>query len=393
MNIGPWLCDEAEGTTLDQDSLTAAQILDSVKESGKKTIECIECCVTYIYRDDDTTTEDGEKEAEDYTEERLVATITVDSKILIRLLPLRELNFKNEHLIKRIRLFPRQGKSYGTSIYSKMKAIQEGASKTFNLAINVAEVCLIPWFFYTDVTGLGKNKKKDGKPGVQLTPGMGIKVDSIDGLYFPQFPINPDHFINWINLWVQFWERLLSIGDLQIGRQGEKTTTATETLAVIQEGNVKHNYQAQSIKEDFLTVLRTIYDLYYQHMPFDKTFLWNNEKEPIPRSLMRRPLKFKLTGSTDLSNKLIERKEKEGFYQLTMADPTINPVKRAEELVKAYGHTDTSEWVHANIALIVKQIMEIPGAEQLVMKAIQEAQQMAQVIEGKGQGQRPRAVA
>ena len=385
MNIGPWLCDEAEGTDIDQDNLTSAQLMDSVKESGKKTIECIECYVSYIYRDDDTITESDEKQADDYAEERLVATITEGSGILIRLMPLRELNFKNEHLVKRIRLFPRKGKAYGTSIYSKMKAIQDGASKTFNMAINVAEVTMIPWFFYTDVTGLSKNKGADGKPGLKLTPGMGVKVDSVDGLYFPKFPVNPDHFINWINLWVSFWERLLSIGDLQIGRQGENNRTATETLAVIQEGNVKHNYQAQSIKEDFLSVVRTIYDLYYQNMPFDKTFLWNGERVPLPRSLMRRPYKFRLTGSTDLSNKLIERKEKETFYQLTAADANVNPVKRAEELVKAYGHTDTSEWISPQIAAIVQQIMMVPGAQELVTKTLQEAQQIAQAMQ-QGQG-------
>ncbi|NQV87301.1 MAG: hypothetical protein HQ492_09525, partial [Woeseiaceae bacterium] len=115
-----------------------------------------------------------------------------------------------------------------------MRAIQDGASKTFNMAINVAEVCLIPWFFYEEKTGMQKHKGKDGKLGIQLIPGMGIPVDSTDGMYFPQFPINPDHFINWINLWVQFWERLLSIGDLQVGRQSENDRTATETLAVIQ---------------------------------------------------------------------------------------------------------------------------------------------------------------
>lgn len=133
-------------------------------------------------------------------------------------------------------------------------------------------------------------------------------------------------------------------------------------------------------------MIRTIYDLYYQHMPLDKSFLWNGQKVPIPRSVMRRKVNFRLTGSTDLSNKLIERKEKETFYTLTADDPSINPVKKAEELVKAYGNTDITEWVKPGIKTIVDFIMKTPGAEQLVMKSIQEAQQMAAQIQGQPGG-------
>jgi len=380
-NIGPWLCDQEGSFELSEDEQAPAQMLDSIKVHGKKTIPCYECYVSYIKRDDD---QEDDKELKSFEEQRVLVQIAEDSQIILRVIPLVELNFKNEHLIKRTRLFPRKGKSYGVSIYSKIRAIQEGASKTFNTAINVAEVTMIPWFLFTENTGLDKYKD-----GIKLQAGKGIKVDSCDpgSLYFPNFSINPDQILKWIDLWVSFWERLISIGDLQVGRSGTKETTATETMAVIQEGNIKHNYQSSSIREDFLCLIRTIFDLYYQHMPLNKTFLWNGKQVPIPRSVMRRKVNFRLTGSTDLSNKLIERKEKETFYTLTANDMTINPVKKAEELVKAYGHTDTSEWVKPNIKTIVDMIMQVPGAEQLVMKSIQEAKQMAAQMQGGQPGQ------
>ena len=374
-NIGPWLCDQEGSYDLSDEEQSPAQALDGVKVHAKKTIPCYECYVSYVSKKDD---EEDEKELKSYEEQRLLVQITEESQIILRVIPLVEINFKNEHLIKRTRLFPRKGKSYGASIYVKIRSIQEGASKTFNTAINVAEVTMIPWFLFTESTGLDKYKD-----GIKLQAGKGIKVDSTEGLYFPKFSINPDQILKWIDLWVSFWERLISIGDLQVGRSGTKETTATETMAVIQEGNIKHNYQSSSIREDFLTMIRTIFDLYYQHMPLNKTFLWNGKQVPIPRSVMRRKLNFRLTGSTDLSNKLIERKEKETFYQLTANDMTINPVKRAEELVKAYDHTDTSEWVNPNIKLIVDMIMKTPGADQLVMQTLQQAAQMAAQVEGK----------
>lgn len=373
-NIGPWLCDQAGSWDLERDAQSPAQATDGIKLHAKKTVDCLECYVSYIQRDDDI---EDEKEVKGYEETRYLVQIAEQAQIVLRVIPLIELNFKNEHLIKRTRLFPRKGKSYGTSLYGKIKSIQKGASKTFNTAINVAEITMIPWFFFEENTGLDRYKG-----GLKLQAGQGYPVNSVKGILFPTFSINPDQLLKWIDLWMQFWERLVSIGDLQVGRQGTKDSTATETMAVIQEGNVKHNYQSSTIKEDFISLVSTIYDLYYQYMPLDKTFLWNGQQVPIPRSAMRRKVNFRLTGSTEMSNKLIERKEKEDLYNLTAQNPVINPVKSAEELVKAYGHTDTGEWVNPNIKQIVDMVMQIPGADQLVMQTLQQAQQMAQAVQG-----------
>ena len=376
-NIGPWLYGEADEGQLSKDNVSASQEYDQIREHGKKTIECIECSLSYIYRDDDTE----EKDNTNMVEERVIAQIALESKILIRLIPLRKIYHKNEHLLKRVRMFPEEGKSYGTSMAAKLKSIQKGASKTFNMALNIAEITMIPWFLFTEASGL----KGRYPNGLSLKPGAGVQVDDVSQLYFPKFAINPDQMFNWINLWVGFWERVSSIGDLQIGRQSDKDRTATETMAVIQEGNIKHNYQSTSIKEDFLGVIRTLYDLYYQHMPFNKTFKWNKKDLPIPRSLMRRRKNFKLTGSTEQSNKLIERQEKEQFYNMTGADPNINPIKRAEEFVKSYGYTETEEWVNPNIAGLVEAIMSTPGADQAVQQLLQgmqkEAEQQAKAQE------------
>lgn len=371
MNIGPWLCDESGNTKFDDNQISASQRYDSIKVHGKKTIECIECSVTYMYRDD----EEEEKDSKNFHEERLIAQIAVDSRVLVRLIPLRSVYHKNQHMLKRMRLFPEKGKSYGTGMAAKMKSIAKGASKTFNTAINIVELVMIPYYFFTEASGM----KRRYPDGIKLKLGMGYPLDDVSQIYFPKFSINPDQMFNWINLWVSFWERLASIGDLQIGRQGNKERTATETMAVIQEGNVKHNYQATSMKVDFLSVIKTFYDLYYQHMPFNKTFLWMGQDVQIPRWDMRRVKKFTLTGSTELSNKLIKRKENEDLYNLTAQNPNINPIKMSEELVKAYGHQDTSEWVNPAIKGIVDKIMQNPKMGQMVQQFMAETQQQMEM--------------
>ena len=378
MNIGKWLLKEETQKKIANEDQSSAQDIAGVKVTGKETIKCLECHVKYIYQDEEEEKED----IEDFTEKRLVALIAMDKKIIIRLVELKDINFKNEHTIKRIRLFPEKGRAYGTSIYGKMRSIQKGATKTFNTAINIAEVTMIPWFLHTASVGFQNRKQK-------LKPGMGVEVDSVDGLYFPRFNINPAAMIDYINLWIQFWERLLSIGDLQLGRPNDdrgKRQTATEVMAVIQEGNIKHNYQVKTLRKEFLSLLVTIYDLYYQYMPLGKTFLWNGDYVPIPRNLMRRGYKFSLTGSTELSNKLIERKENEDLYTLTTQDPAqvFDPIVIREDLLKSYGKTDTNRYINPEIADVVEKIKEVPGAIELFNQAFEQAVALAQNIEQDG---------
>ena len=229
-NIGKWLLKEKGEATLTEEQQSEDQKMSNVHVTSKEVIECIECYVRYIYQEEDKNEED----ILSWKEERLIAQIALNSKVLIRLIPLREINFKNQHLIKRIAMFRRQGKSYGVPLHSKMRSIQAGASKTFNMAINIAEIVMIPWFFYTDKAGLTGEATK-------LKPGFGQLVDDVNAIQFPRFNINPSQMFQYIEVWMGFWERVISIGDVQMGLPDSKKTTATEVLAVIEEGNIKHN--------------------------------------------------------------------------------------------------------------------------------------------------------
>ena len=88
-------------------------------------------------------------------------------------------------------------------------------------------------------------------------------------------------------------------------------------------------------KEEFISFLRTIYDLYYKNMPLNKTFIYRGKPVPIERPAMKRLDKFRLTGSTELSNKLIQRQEEEQTYGLLREDPIVNPVKLITDLIKS----------------------------------------------------------
>jgi len=375
MNIGPWLINESVDE-LDEDAQSPTQELINARVTGKETIECLECHLSYVYRKED----EKDADIDDWTEERIIALIAKDSKVLIRLVLLRDINFQNEHVIKCHRLFPEHGQAYGTTIYGKMQAIQDGASDLFNLVINVATICMIPWFLYSDKAGF------EDEP--VISPGKGIKVDEPREVAFPKFNIQPGAYIQFIEIFMSLWERLGSIGDLQLGRPSEqrKSQTATETMAVIHEGNIKHNYQSQNIKDEFLGLLKTIYDMYYQYMPFDTQITHKGQPIQIPRQMMRRPNKFRLTGSTDLSNKMLEMQMNEQFYGMLRQDPIVNPVSLVGDIINTHKPESTPEkYIAPQISQMLAAIQENPEIPQVVMQYLQ--QKMTQQEGQQGQSQ------
>jgi len=374
MNIGEWLIKEESDKNLSDGQQSPVQKEAGAKYTGKEIIECIECSVSYIYQGETEEKED----IKDFIEERLVVQIAIEKQTIIRMVLLRDLNFKNEHLVKRVRLFPEEGLSYGTTIYGKMRSIQDGASRTFRGVMNSADVAMIPWFFFTDKAGL--------KGDISLYPGKGVKCDDTKSILFPNFSVNPSQFIEFIFMWSQFWERLMSIGDLQVGRSKDTgKQTATETMAVIQEGNVKHNYQAKTFREEYLTVIRTLYDLYYKNMPLDKKFLYNGQMVPISRREMSRAIKFRLTGATEMSNKLIERKENEDMFKMTVNDPLIDAIKIRKDLLKSYNRTNTDEYINPEFNQVYQIMAKFPQIKPVIFKAIQQAMQMAKGVAGEPQ--------
>lgn len=355
-NIGPWLLPEKTQKRLKEEDKSPSQQIAGVDVTGKELIKCIECHVSYpIYNLD----EEDEKKRQEYEEERVIVTIALESQTLIRRILQRDVNMNNESLLKRQRLFPEEGRTYGSGIHGKMKAIQEAGSSVYNRMMNIADIALLPYYFYQEGAGVkGRQKVK---------PGEGVKVEDINKIKFAEFRVNPSQYIDFLKIILDLYERTLSISEPQVGKPRGQRTTATEILALIQEGNIKHNYQASTFKEEFLSILRTLYDLYYQYMPYDKQIAHAGKLIPFPRRVMRRPYNFRLTGSTEQSNKLIQRKENEDLFNLTLNDPLFNPMKIREDLLKSYGREDIKSYLNPELFQLVQIFLAYP---QEVMQAL-----------------------
>lgn len=372
-NIGPWLLPAETQKKLKEEDKSPSQQVAGVDVTGKDTIKCIECHISYAIGN---LEEEDEKKRAEFEEERVIVTIALEQNLLIRKILQRDVNMNNESVLKRQRLFPEEGRSYGTGIHGKMKAIQEGASNTFNRMMNIADIVLLPWYFYEEGAGI-KGKQT-------IKPAEGLKVEDVSKIKFPDFKVNPAQYIEFLKIFVDLWERTISISEPQIGKPKGERTTATEITVLLQEGNIKHNYQSKTFREEFLSIVRTIYDLYYQYMPYEKMIVHAGEEMPFPRQAMRRPYNFRLTGSTEQSNKLIERKENEDMFNMLRPDPLMNPIKIIEDLLKSYGREDVKSYINPELHQLT-QIFEM--APDAVMEALAPVVQMIQEQEGGKGGQ------
>lgn len=371
--IGPWLVTTKSKGELTEEQQTPVQQVSKASITGKETIECGEFYITYpISRDEE---ERDETKQTNFDEDQILVTIHLATSTLIRLAYQRDLNFSNTSSIKRVRMFAEQGKSYGTGVYGKIKAIQDGCSDFFSSMINIAYLVMLPWFFYSDKAGMR------GK--FEIKPGEGIPVDDVSGILIPNFRINPSQYFSFIEMFIQLWERLGSIANPQIGRPEDTGKTATEIMMVVQEGNIKFDYQSKVMKEEFLGILELIYDLYYQHMPYDKTIIYQDVEVPLPRKMMKRGYKFLLSGSTASANWMIERKEAEDMVLISRANPELNVMKALEEMLKTRGKVNIKEWINPAIQVMVKALMMHPEIPQVVDDYLAQKSDLIEKVTGK----------
>jgi hypothetical protein len=78
-------------------------------------------------------------------------------------------------------------------------------------------------------------------------------------------------------------------------------------MAIIQEGQIVHEYRGMTVQKQFEEIFEIIHDLYYLNMPpgLDTAVLG----KPLDRRLMSRNYKLKLMGSTVSANRYNERLE------------------------------------------------------------------------------------
>lgn len=305
---------------------------------------------------------------EDGIEERLIVRIEHGSKKVLYVCDNSELDPLNRCQIQLVRLLEESGTGYGYPVHRKLKMIENGASQLFNMLVNSAMIQMLPWYFFEESAGFKTQE-------IDLYPGAGIPVGNVDKIKIPQIQPTAAAFKDFLQIFLGLWERVISISDYNMGRESSSTerTTATSTLALLQEAAVVHEYLGGGLQEQYTKIFSIIHDLYYMNLTPE------SEMEIIGKNLPRvlsRNYKFKLAASTKSSNRHVERMEIQEALAVAKEGVTmgvINPIEPIRSYLKTFrkSDVDVDKWLTGPIVQISARIQQDPVFAQAVMTMLQ----------------------
>lgn len=134
---------------------------------------------------------------------------------------------------------PVPGRYYGIGLLELGEHLQDLVKGLLDQAIDVHSITGLPFFFYSATAKLSADV-------MRLAPGEGIPApgDPRATIYFPNIPARDQQFtFQAITFALQLYERLMMIGDLQLGRvptgKASALRTVGTTMALLQQGDVR----------------------------------------------------------------------------------------------------------------------------------------------------------
>lgn len=258
--------------------------------------------------------------------------------------------------LRRLRLFPKRGVSWGQPVYKNVKGIQEGLDAMWNRCINSADIAITPWgFIQRGMAGSLRNR-------MRVSPGQLFEVDNPEAFVFPNLTqFNPQSFIPLILQYVNFFQRL-TVSDFMQGMEdaaaGKKGTTATGTMAILQEGKIKHEYRGTRTHSQFLEIFILVHNLLVDNMPMQEIVAITGQ--PINKFTMAKDYIFELGGSSATANRFIDRKEMEDFQMVMQPYMSlINPMQLLKDMLHSYDKKPIEEYIDPELNQIVQQYLQM----------------------------------
>jgi hypothetical protein len=159
--------------------------------------------------------------------------------------------------------------------------------------------------------------------------------------------------------YVTFYERTLNVSDFTAGREsqvaGKRGSTATGTLAILQEGKIKHEYRGGLTHNEFLAFFKNIHDLCVSNMPIEEHIKITGA--PIAHYSSSDDFTFLLVGSDLTSNRFVDRQETESFA-LTMQPfmELLNPMTMVDDVLTSY-EREKQDYIDPELNQLVQQFL------------------------------------
>lgn len=293
---------------------------------------------------------------EDQQDENLIVLVDTTNFEIFRVREQIEVIDENIKPLRRMRFLKRRGISWGYPLYTLIAGIQLGVDAMWNRCINSADITMTPWgFIKRGMSGLRGNK-------VEVYPGKFNEVDNPDGVVFPNLTaFQPTQFIPLILQYISFFERTLNVTDFMQGREsaqvGKKGSTATGTLAILQEGKIKFEYRGGLTHLEFLELFKNIHDLCVSNMPISEHVKITGA--PITQYSSSEEYIFLLVGSDLTSNRFVDRQETESFVATMQPFMTmLNPMTLVDDILNSYDK-EPQDYIDPELNQLVTQFMQV----------------------------------
>jgi hypothetical protein len=300
----------------------------------------------------------------------LIVLVEYQTFTVFRVREQMEVVDENIKPIRRMRFLKRRGVSWGYPLYTLIAGIQLGLDAMWNRCINSADITMTPWgFIKRGISGLLQSK-------IQVYPGNLIEVDNPEAINFPNLTgFKPQEFVPLILQYVSFFERTLNVTDYMQGREsqlvGKKGTTATGTLAVLQEGKIKHEYRGGLTHNEYLEFFKYIHDLCVSNMPIEE-----HQKiagRPMLHYSSSEDISFLLVGSDLTSNRFVDRQETESF--VATMQPFINllnPYTLIDDILNSY-EKEKQDYIDPELNQLIQAfLMQRQNEKEMVAMGIPE---------------------
>ena len=214
--------------------------------------------------------------------------------------------------------------------------LEDELSANYNQATEAGQMAMSPTLFYRPSSGLTPER-------IQLEPGMAIPCDNPSTDVFQvKIQTNMD-----IAQWKEqctlaYGEKLTGMSDLQMGRQSDRPNaprTARQTVALLEEGNVRISLDTKVLREDMAAVLAHFWDLEYMFSP-EETFFRVTEDDadglfPVNNGGSLLTIEdrdgrydFRLQFANSVASREAKKEQSLARYQLDLQNPLIiqNPM-------------------------------------------------------------------
>jgi hypothetical protein len=240
----------------------------------------------------------------------------------------------------------RDGSYWSPGMAEMLIDLEDEVRANHNQATEGAALAMSPPMAYRPASGLTPEM-------IRIEPGLAIPMDN-PGTDMQQIKIGTNlETATWKEQTIQgYAERLTGLSEFQLGRQSDRPNaprTATQTVKLLEEGNVRISLDSKVLREDMSAVLSHFWDLEYLFSD-EQTFFrvteedangafeTNNGAAVLTREDRDGRYDFKLEFASSTWSKQTRKEEALALYQLDLQNPLFqgNPAALWETTNRAH---------------------------------------------------------